>query len=95
MVSELEATRNSDMVFLDLTKKALHTIIEAGRYTATASNSQNTRYTVFTDPRKIVELREMMVPAVMKLFATAANTASPPFASYLLGNDLVDSRKNQ
>ena len=78
-----------------LTKKDLHTIIEAGRYTATGSNSQNIRYMVVTDPKKIAELREITVPAVMKLFATAAKTASLPFASYLLGDALVDKLKNQ
>jgi len=78
-----------------LTKKDLHSIIEAGRYTATGSNSQNIRYMVVTDPRKIAELREITVPAVMKLFATAAKTASLPFASYLLGDDLADKLKNQ
>jgi len=78
-----------------LTKKDLHTIIEAGRYTATGSNSQNIRYLIVTDPKKIAELREITVPAVMKLFATAAKTASLPFASYLLGDDLADKLKNQ
>jgi nitroreductase len=78
-----------------LTKKDLNTIIEAGRYTATGSNSQNIRYIVVTHPRKIAELREILVPAVMKLFATATKTASLPFASYLLGDDLADRLRNQ
>lgn len=78
-----------------LTKKDLNTIIEAGRYTATGSNSQNIRYIVVTDPRKIVELREILVPATMKLFATATKTASLPFASYLLGDALADRLRTQ
>jgi nitroreductase len=78
-----------------VTRKDIHTIIEAGRYTATGTNSQNIRYIVVTDPRKIAELREITVPATIKLFAGAAKTASLPFASRLLGEDLVHKLKNQ
>ena len=77
-----------------VTKKDLHAIIEAGRYTATGSNSQNIRYIVVTDPKKIADLRDITVPVVMKLFATAAKTASLPFAAYLMGDALVDKLKN-
>jgi nitroreductase len=78
-----------------VTKKDLNTIIEAGRYTATGTNSQNISYIVLTNPEKIAELREITVPAAMKLFAGATKTASLPFASYLLGEDLVYRLKNQ
>ena len=78
-----------------LTKKDLDKILEAGRYTATGSNSQNIRYIVITDPVKIDQLREMTLPVMMKIFSNAEKFASLPFASLLMGEDLVYRLTNQ
>jgi len=51
-----------------ISKKDLQTILEAGRYTATGSNSQTIKYIVITDPDKIIDLREKTLPAVVKCF---------------------------
>jgi len=66
----------------ELTKKDIDKILEAGRYTATGSNSQNIRYIVITDPGKIDQLREMTLPVMMKIFSTAGKFASLPFADH-------------
>ncbi len=78
-----------------LAKKDLNKILEAGRYTATGSNSQNIRYIVITDQDKIEQLREMTLPVIMKLFSFAGQLASLPFAPYMMGEDLADRMKNQ
>lgn len=72
-----------------ITKKDMNTILEAGRYTATGSNSQNIGYIVITDPEKISELRELTLPSTVKLFGLIGKFTSLPFASYVLGEGLA------
>jgi nitroreductase len=78
-----------------LAGRDLSRILEAGRYTATGSNAQNIRYIVLTDPEKIAQLREMTLPAIMRLFSIAGRTASLPFASNLLGEAFAERLKNR
>ncbi len=78
-----------------LTKKDLDRILEAGRYTATGSNSQNIRYIVITDPDKIAELREMTLPAIMKIFSMASKMAKLPFVANVMGEDLANRLRYQ
>ena len=77
-----------------VSRKDIKKILEAGRFTPTGLNRQGIRYIVITDPDRIARLREMTLPAVMKLFAMAERIASLPFSSYLLGEQFIKDLKS-
>ncbi len=70
-----------------ISDKDLNKILEAGRYTATGSNSQNVHYIVYTDKEKIVQLQEKMAPALFKLFRLSQIVTSMPLAQPTSGRD--------
>ncbi len=71
-------------------QKDMDKILEAGRYTATGTNSHNVRYIVFTDQEKIDELRELAVPIVIKTMKLVGRIASIPFVKSLMGEKLAE-----
>lgn len=73
---------------IPVSQKDLETILEAGRYTATGTNSQDVRYIVFTDPKKIEELRVAALPKVIKTMKLGGRVASIP----VLGNSLLGEK---
>lgn len=75
-------------------KKDLEKIIEAGRYTATGTNSQNVRYIVFTDQKKIAELQQIAAPLVIKVMKLAGRVASTPLGKSVMGKKLADRMKD-
>ncbi len=76
-----------------ISDKDLNKILEAGRYTATGSNSQNVHYIVYTDREKIAELQEKMAPALFKLFRLSQIVTSMPLAKRYIGRDYVKKVK--
>ncbi len=77
-----------------LLKKDLEKILEAGRYTATGTNSQNVRYIVWNDSQKISELKDIIAPILFKLFKFIGRVSSMPFGPRLLGAALADRMKD-
>jgi nitroreductase/NAD-dependent dihydropyrimidine dehydrogenase PreA subunit len=75
-------------------KKDLEKILEAGRYTATGTNSQDVRYIVFTDQKKIDELRKIATPLVVKMMKRAGRIASTPLGKMLMGELLASRMKD-
>lgn len=63
----------------------LSQVIEAGRYTATGGNRQDVFYTVIDARARIQELKDLMIPYLLKLFKLFEN---PLFLTgmYLTGN---------
>ena len=77
-----------------VSQKDMEKILEAGRYTATGTNSQDVRYIVFTDPEKIEELRAASVPLVVKVMKLAGRIASTPLGKNLMGEKLASRMKD-
>jgi nitroreductase len=75
-----------------ISRKDLDKILEAGRYTPTGTNTQGIEYIVITDPEKIGHLREMTLPAVIRLFGMAVRLSRIPVLSdLLLGEQAADN----
>jgi nitroreductase/NAD-dependent dihydropyrimidine dehydrogenase PreA subunit len=73
-----------------ISRTDMETILEAGRYTPTGTNSQNIHYIVIDSPEKIEELRQIALPAVKKMFKMASRIAKVPIISTeLLGEQFV------
>ena len=77
-----------------VSNKDLEKILEAGRYTATGTNSQGVRYMVFTDPKRIEELRFAAVPLVVKVMKRVGRIASTPLGKNVMGEKLASRMKD-
>ncbi len=77
-----------------ISRKDMEKILEAGRYTATGTNSQDVRYIVFTDPEKIEELRAAAAPLVIKVMKLAGRVASTPLGKHMMGELLASRMKD-
>ena len=64
-------------------------ILEAGRYTATGSNSQNVRYIIYSDREKISRLQKEMAPVLFRLFRLSQIVTGMPLAKRYIGKDYV------
>lgn len=68
-----------------LRREDLEKILEAGRYTPTGSNNQGIKYIIINDPEKMLELREMALPVMGRIFSMGLRIAKLPFAGKLMG----------
>jgi nitroreductase len=69
-------------------------ILEACRYTPTGVNNQAIHYIVIDSPAKIAELRQITLPAVIRLFGMAERIAAVPFLGpRILGEQFVRDLK--
>ncbi len=75
-------------------KKDMDRILEAGRYTATGTNSQNVRYLLYDDPVKIQELNKIITPIMINLFKLGGRIAKMPFGVSMLGEALAERMKD-
>ena len=62
-----------------LQQEHIETVLEAGRYTPTGSNTQGIKYLIVNDRREMVKLRQMLLPIMDRLFAMATHVAKLPF----------------
>ncbi len=73
-----------------VTNEDIEKILEAGRYTATGTNSSNVNYLVCNDPEKIAELQKIAAPLVFKFFKRLGLVLAIPGTSRVLGDNLAE-----
>ncbi len=77
-----------------ISKKDMDKILNAGRYTATGTNSQNIRYLLYEDPEKLQELKNIITPIMIKLFKLGGRMAKMSFGKKLFGDALAERMKD-
>ncbi len=73
-----------------VTDEDIEKILEAGRYTATGSNSSSINYLVCNDPEKIAELQKIASPLVLKFFKMLGRVMAIPGMSRMIGEQLTE-----
>jgi nitroreductase/NAD-dependent dihydropyrimidine dehydrogenase PreA subunit len=73
-----------------VTKEDIEKILEAGRYTATGTNSSNVNYLVCNDPEQIAELQKLAAPLVFKFFKRLGIILAIPGLGRALGEKLTE-----
>ena len=88
-------SRRSMRVYRDIpvSQKDLEKILEAGTCAPTAGNRQDVAYIVLRDPAEIRELREMVFPFVLRMFAPFNNRGIKPILEACIGPESVASLK--
>ncbi|SPD73267.1 conserved hypothetical protein [uncultured Desulfobacterium sp.] len=93
MLRMLIRERRSTRLFTDkpVTKEELLQIIEAGRYTPSATNRQNVRYIVLSDKETVSQLRSLVEEFLERTFKAVQNKVMAPFLKMRMGSSGLDA----
>jgi len=74
-----------------VSEESLKTILDAGRYAPTGTNSQNVHYIVLTLPSQIEELRKMTLRFYEKIFSWVRSRIGRQLLTIMAGRTIVES----